>query len=191
MLCYTSGTTGNPKGALYSHRSMVLNAMMICAPGLLWSFTAREAILPAVPMFHINGWCIPYASLIGGAKLVLPGPRLDGASLYELLQSERVTLSAGVPTIWLCLLQHLEQNNLRLLQLEALYLAAVRPCRTALIAKIRETYGIDVRQGWGMTETVAVATMSALDGEKLVAAGAAACGDRQSRASRYSAWTSK
>jgi 3-(methylthio)propionyl---CoA ligase len=165
VLCYTSGTTGNPKGALYSHRSMVLNAMMICAPGLL-GISPRETVLPAVPMFHINGWCIPYACLIGGAKLVLPGPRLDGASLYELLQGERVTLSAGVPTIWMSLLQHMEQNDLRLSTLRR-FISGGSAMPTALSAKYVETYGIDVRQGWGMTETVAVATISALDGEQL------------------------
>src|SRR6202166_921691 len=112
VLCYTSGTTGNPKGALYSHRSMVLNAITICMPGVL-GVSPRETILPIVPMFHINGWCIPYAALIGGAKLVLPGPRLDCAGLYDLLEHERVTASAGVPTIWLGLVHHLEQNDLR------------------------------------------------------------------------------
>ncbi len=165
VLCYTSGTTGNPKGALYSHRSMVLNAMMICASGIL-GISPREAILPAVPMFHINGWCIPYACLIGGAKLVLPGPRLDGASLYELLQGERITLSAGVPTIWMSLLQHMEQNNLRLSTLKR-FISGGSAMPTALSAKYADTYGIDVRQGWGMTETVAVATISALDGEQM------------------------
>jgi acyl-CoA synthetase (AMP-forming)/AMP-acid ligase II len=111
-LCYTSGTTGNPKGALYSHRSIVLNAMSGCLPGIL-SLSADEVILPVVPMFHINAWCIPYAAPIAGAKLVLPGPRLDGQSLYELMESERVTVSAGVPTIWLSLLAHVEQHGLR------------------------------------------------------------------------------
>jgi fatty-acyl-CoA synthase len=98
-LCYTSGTTGNPKGALYSHRAITLNAMSICVPDAL-SLSAGETMLPVVPMFHINAWCIPYAAPIAGTKLVLPGPRLDGPSLYELMESERVTVSAGVPTIW-------------------------------------------------------------------------------------------
>ena len=94
-LCYTSGTTGNPKGALYSHRSMVLNAIVICMPGIL-GISSKESILPIVPMFHINGWCIPYAALIGGAKLVLPGPRLDGASLHELMETEKRGRSHGL-----------------------------------------------------------------------------------------------
>ena len=163
-LCYTSGTTGNPKGALYSHRSMVINAIVICMPGSL-CISPREAILPIVPMFHINGWCIPYAALVGGAKLVLPGPRLDGESLYELMETEKVTVSAGVPTVWLCLVQYLEQHGLRFSTLRRLVSggsALPRP----LIATLSERYGIDVRHGWGMTETVAVATLSCLDGEQ-------------------------
>jgi fatty-acyl-CoA synthase len=164
-LCYTSGTTGNPKGAMYSHRSMVLNAMMICAPGVL-SVCARETILPVVPMFHVNGWCIPYSALIGGAKLVLPGSRLDGASLYELFEMEQVTVSAGVPTVWLNLLQHLEQRDLRLSSLQRIVVGG-SAMPLALIAKLADGHGIDVRQGWGMTETVAVATLSALDSEQL------------------------
>ena len=160
-ICYTSGTTGNPKGAMFSHRSMVLNAMMICAPGLL-SVSPEEAILPIVPMFHINGWCIPYAALIGGAKLVLPGPRLDGAGLYELMETEGVTVSAGVPTVWLGLLQHIELHSLRFSTLRRVVSGGSAVPRH-LIATFSDRYGIDVRQGWGMTETVAVATLSALD----------------------------
>jgi 3-(methylthio)propionyl---CoA ligase len=164
-LCYTSGTTGNPKGVLYSHRSMVLNAMMICTPGVI-GLSARETVLPIVPMFHVNGWCIPYAALISGAKMVLPGPRLDGASIYELMQNERVTVSAGVPTVWLQLLQHLEQHDLRFSSLQRI-VAGGAAMPTALTAKLAENYGVEVRQGWGMTETVAVATISVLDAEQM------------------------
>jgi acyl-CoA synthetase (AMP-forming)/AMP-acid ligase II len=164
-ICYTSGTTGNPKGAMFSHRSMVLNAMMICAPALL-SVSPEEAILPVVPMFHINGWCIPYAALIGGAKLVLPGPRLDGAGLYELMESEGVTISAGVPTVWMGLLQHIEQHALRFSTLRRVVSGGSAVPRN-LIATLSDRYGIDVRQGWGMTETVAVATLSALDAAQM------------------------
>ena len=126
-ICYTSGTTGNPKGALYSHRAIVLNATACCLPGVL-SISPRDTILPAVPMFHVNGWCIPYAAPIGGGKLVLPGQRLDGASLYELMETEGVTLSAGVPTIWLALMSHLEQGGLRFSTFSASGSAAP-PCR--------------------------------------------------------------
>ena len=97
-LCYTSGTTGNPKGVLYTQRAIVLNATTACLPDVL-GLSSQETILPVVPMFHINAWCIPYAALVAGAKLVLPGPKLDGPSLFELMESEQVTISAGVPTI--------------------------------------------------------------------------------------------
>jgi len=165
VLCYTSGTTGNPKGALYSHRSMVLNAMTVCMPGVL-GLSSRDTVLPIVPMFHINAWCIPYAAMIGGAKLVLPGPRLDCAGLYDMMEMEKVTVSAGVPTIWLGLVQHLEQNDLRFSTLQRLISGGSAMPRP-LIASLSDRYGVDVRQGWGMTETVAVATLSALDSEEM------------------------
>jgi acyl-CoA synthetase (AMP-forming)/AMP-acid ligase II len=164
-LCYTSGTTGSPKGALFSHRSIVLNAMMICNPGVL-CLSSRECMLPIVPMFHVNGWCIPYGNLIAGAKLVLPGPRLDGASVYELMESEKVTVSAGVPTVWLALLQHVDTHNLRFSSLQRV-ISGGSAVPTALVAKFSEVYGVEVRQGWGMTETVAVATISCLEGSEL------------------------
>ena len=128
-LCYTSGTTGNPKGALYSHRSMVLNAMTICMPGMLGLSPARR-ILPVVPMFHINGWCIPYGRLIGGAKLVLPGPRLDGAALYEMMEAEQVTVSAGVPTVWLALLQYARTAPVCVSRACSAWCRADRRCRS-------------------------------------------------------------
>ena len=130
------------------------------------SISSEEAVLPVVPMFHINAWCLPYATLMAGAKLVLPGPKLDGASLYELMESEKVTISAGVPTIWMGLIQHLEQNNLKFSTM----------CRTgvggsamprALIAKFNDVYNVDVRHGWGMTETTAIATMSNLSDSEM------------------------
>ena len=163
-LCYTSGTTGNPRGALYSHRSIILNALSCCLPGV-FSLCSRDAILGVVPMFHVNGWCIPYAAPIAGAKLVLPGQRLDGAGLYELIESEGVTVSAGVPTIWLSLMRHIEENGLRFSTFKRV-LAGGSAMPIALIAKYTEEYGIDVRHGWGMTETVGVATMGALDGQQ-------------------------
>jgi 3-(methylthio)propionyl---CoA ligase len=165
IICYTSGTTGNPKGVLYSHRSIVLNAMMQCLPGCL-CLSIREAILPVVPMFHINAWCIPYGAFVSGAKLVLPGPRLDGASLYELMESEAVTVSAGVPTVWLALLQYTEQHALRFSTLKRV-VSGGSAVPAALIAKFDERYGVEVRQGWGMTETAAVATIGTLDREQL------------------------
>jgi acyl-CoA synthetase (AMP-forming)/AMP-acid ligase II len=160
-LCYTSGTTGNPKGALYSNRSIVLNALSACLPGLI-SLSPRDTILPAVPMFHINGWCVPYAAPIGGAKLVLPGHRMDAASLYELLESEQVTVTAGVPTIWIALMRHIEQGKLPLTSLKRI-LVGGSAMPASLIAKFDEEFGIEVRHAWGMTETVAIATMSCLN----------------------------
>jgi fatty-acyl-CoA synthase len=163
-LCYTSGTTGNPKGALYSHRAITLNAMSICVPDAL-SLSAGEAMLPVVPMFHINAWCIPYAAPIAGTKLVLPGPRLDGPSLYELMESERVTVSAGVPTIWQGLIAHLDQHGLRFSTMRRTGTGG-SAMPLALIAKFNDQYDVDVRHGWGMTETTAVATMGALSAEQ-------------------------
>jgi len=159
-LCYTSGTTGNPKGVLYSHRAIVMNATTACLPDVL-GLSSQESILPVVPMFHINAWCIPYAALVAGARLVLPGPKLDGASLYELMETEEVTISAGVPTIWMGLIQHLEQNKLRFSSMKRTCVGG-SAMPMALIAKFMEVYGVEVRHGWGMTETTAVATMSNL-----------------------------
>jgi acyl-CoA synthetase (AMP-forming)/AMP-acid ligase II len=160
-LCYTSGTTGNPKGALYSNRSIVLNALSACLPGLI-SLSPRDTILPAVPMFHVNGWCVPYAAPIGGAKLVLPGARMDAPSVYELLESEQVTVTAGVPTIWIALMRHIEQGMLPLTSLKRI-LVGGSAMPESLIAKFDQEFGIEVRQAWGMTETVAIATMSCLN----------------------------
>jgi len=159
-LCYTSGTTGNPKGVLYTHRAIVLNATMGCMPDVL-NLSTLEAILPVVPMFHINAWCIPYAALVAGSKLVLPGPKLDGPSLYELMEAEQVTISAGVPTIWMGLIQHVEQNKLRFSSMKRTAVGG-SAMPMALIAKFVDVYGVEVRHGWGMTETTAVATMSSL-----------------------------
>lgn len=159
-LCYTSGTTGNPKGALYSHRAIVLNALSGCSPNIL-CLSASDAILPVVPMFHINAWCIPYAAPMMGTKLVLPGPKLDGASLHALLESEGVTISAGVPTIWLGLLTYVEQNGLKFSTMKkAATGGSAMP--QAMIEKFMKHYGVEVRHGWGMTETTAVATMGTL-----------------------------
>jgi len=170
-LCYTSGTTGNPRGALYSHRAIVLNALSVCLPGVL-SLSPKDTILPAVPMFHVNGWCIPYAAPIGGAKMVLPGQRLDGASLYELMEAERVTVSAGVPTIWFSLIRHLEESGSRFSTMQrTLVGGAAMP--VALIAKFADEYGVEVRHGWGMTETVGLATLSCLGAEHMHLPGAA------------------
>jgi 3-(methylthio)propionyl---CoA ligase len=159
-LCYTSGTTGNPKGAMYSHRAIVLNALVLGSPSVV-PLSTHDTILPVVPMFHINAWCIPYGAPMAGAKLVLPGPKLDGASLYELMESERVTVSAGVPTIWQALIQHVEANKLKFTTMRRTAVGG-SAMPQSLIAKFADEYGVEVRHGWGMTETTAVATMTTL-----------------------------
>ncbi|HEX5766611.1 MAG TPA: AMP-binding protein, partial [Burkholderiales bacterium] len=111
-LCYTSGTTGNPKGALYSHRSTLIHAYAAALPDTL-NLSAREVVLPVVPMFHVNAWSLPYSCTMTGAKMVFPGPHLDGKSLHELFETEGVTMSAGVPTVWLGLLNHVKEKKLR------------------------------------------------------------------------------
>ena len=111
-LCYTSGTTGNPKGALYSHRSTVLHAYAAALPDVM-RLSARDSVLPVVPMFHVNAWGLPYAAALTGCKLVFPGPNMDGKSLYELFEGEKVSFAAGVPTVWQMLLAHLQSNDLR------------------------------------------------------------------------------
>ena len=164
-LCYTSGTTGNPKGVMYSHRAIALSALSACLSNVL-NISSQETVLPVVPMFHINAWCLPYACLIAGAKLVLPGPKLDGASLYELMESEKVTLSAGVPTIWMGLIEHLEKNQLAFTTMRRTGVGGSAMPK-ALIAKFNDVYKVDVRHGWGMTETTAVATISNLSADEM------------------------
>ena len=164
-LCYTSGTTGNPKGVLYSHRAMVLDSTTACMPDIV-GLSSRETIMPVTPMFHINAWCIPYAAMLAGCKMVLPGPKLDGASLYELMEAEGVTISAGVPTIWMGLIQHLEANKLRFSTMKRTAVGGSAMPET-LIAKFHDVYGVEVRHGWGMTETAAVATITNLSAQDM------------------------
>jgi acyl-CoA synthetase (AMP-forming)/AMP-acid ligase II len=149
-LCYTSGTTGRPKAALYGHRSTVLHAFALALPDST-AMSARDAVCPIVPMFHACAWGVPYAAAMTGAKLVLPGPHLDGASLYALFEAEGVTLSLGVPTIWLGFEAHLSGQNLRCSSLQRVLSggSAVPP---ALIEAFENRHGITVIQGWGMTE---------------------------------------
>ncbi|HEY1259129.1 MAG TPA: long-chain-fatty-acid--CoA ligase [Stellaceae bacterium] len=157
-LCYTSGTTGRPKGALYSHRSTLLHAFAISLPDAI-SISARDVVCPVVPLFHACGWGIPYAVPMNGAKLVLPGPQLDGASLYELFEVERVTYALGVPTVWLGFEAYLSASGKRCSSLERLLSggSAVPPSMIEAFA----CHGIDVRQGWGMTEMSPLGTTAA------------------------------
>ncbi|GEO86470.1 MULTISPECIES: long-chain fatty acid--CoA ligase [Alphaproteobacteria] len=161
-LCYTSGTTGDPKGVLYSHRSSVLHAMAICAPDVL-GFSASDVVAPVVPMFHVNAWGFPYAAPMVGAKLVLPGPRLDPASLYSLFEAEGVTFAAGVPTVWLSLLDWTDAQHQKFAKLERVAIggSAVPP---VMVARWQDK-GIKVHHAWGMTETSPVGLSATLKGK--------------------------
>ena len=156
-LCYTSGTTGHPKGVLYSHRSNYLHAMMTLQADAL-ALSARDTVLLVVPMYHANAWGVVYSAPMVGAKLVLPGPRMDGASLFELIESEGVTYSAAVPTVWQGLLQHVRDTGQRFSTLQRVTIGG-SAVPESLVRGFAE-YGVDVVQGWGMTETSPLATIS-------------------------------
>jgi fatty-acyl-CoA synthase len=159
-MCYTSGTTGDPKGVLYSHRSTVLHALACALPDA-FGLSARDTVMPLVPMFHVNAWGIPYATPMVGARLVVPGPRLDGPSVYELLESEGVTLSAGVPTVWQSLLTHMEANGLRLSSLRRAVIGGAA-CPPSMLQTLQDRYGVQVLHAWGMTEMSPLGTVCSL-----------------------------
>jgi acyl-CoA synthetase (AMP-forming)/AMP-acid ligase II len=164
-LCYTSGTTGNPKGVLYSHRSTVLHAYGGALPDAL-NLSARDCILPVVPMFHVNAWGIPYGAALTGAKLVFPGAALDGKSVYDLLEAEKVTMAAGVPTVWLMLLNHMAANQLRFSTLNRTVIGG-SACPPAMIATFKDTFGVTVLHAWGMTEMSPLGTVCSLKNKHL------------------------
>ncbi len=164
-LCYTSGTTGHPKGALYSHRSTVLHSLTSTSPDGM-NVSSRDCVLPVVPMFHVNAWGIPYSVPMTGAKLVFPGAALDGKSLYELFEQEKVTFSAGVPTVWLGLLNHVQQNNLKFSSLKRT-LVGGSACPPSMMKAFKEQFGIDTVHAWGMTEMSPLGTVCTLKNKHL------------------------
>ena len=159
-ICYTSGTTGNPKAALYSHRSSTLHAYAAALPDVM-CISARDAILPVVPMFHVNAWGIPYSAALTGAKLVFPGPALDGKSIYELIETEKVTYAAGVPTVWQMLLTHMKPGGLKFTTLRRTVIGG-SACPPAMISAFNDDYGVEVLHAWGMTEMSPLGTLCTL-----------------------------
>ena len=159
-MCYTSGTTGNPKAALYSHRSSTLHAFAAALPDAI-NISAKDAILPVVPMFHVNAWGIPYAAALTGAKLVFPGPAMDGKSIYELMELEKVTLSAGVPTVWQMLLSYIKPLGLTFSTMTRTVIGG-SACPPAMIESFNRDYNVEVLHAWGMTEMSPLGTVCAL-----------------------------
>ena len=162
-LCYTSGTTGNPKGVLYSHRSTLLHTWIVSS-GNVGKISSSSVILPVVPMFHVNAWGIPYASAMFGAKLILPGPLMDGASIYELIDQEKPDLLMGVPTVWLGLLQYLNETNQTLDSVSTALVGGSAAPR-AMIQEFEEKHNVFLMHGWGMTEMSPLGTATSRTAE--------------------------
>ena len=159
-LCYTSGTTGNPKGVLYSHRSNVLHSMMATGPEVL-TLNAYDSVLPVVPMFHANSWGLALSCLMRGARMVMPGAKLDGASVYDILETEKVTMTAAVPTVWLGLLHYLRKEGKRLSTLKFVGIGG-SACPPEMIRAFEDDYGVEVRHAWGMTEMSPIGSAGAI-----------------------------
>ncbi|MBP7565968.1 MAG: fatty-acid--CoA ligase [Burkholderiaceae bacterium] len=164
-MCYTSGTTGNPKAALYSHRSTTLHAYAAALPDVM-NLSARDSVLPVVPMFHVNAWGIPYSAALTGCKLVFPGPALDGKSVYELIEAEGVTYAAGVPTVWQMLLGHMKPAGLQFSKLNRTVIGG-SACPPAMISAFQDDYGVQVLHAWGMTEMSPLGTLCTLKNKHL------------------------
>jgi fatty-acyl-CoA synthase len=170
-MCYTSGTTGDPKGVLYSHRSNVLHAMIAALPDAM-GVSSRDVILPVVPMFHANAWGLAQSSPMVGAKLVMPGAKLDGASIYELLDTEKVSFTAAVPTVWLMLLQFLEETGNKLPYLKKVVIGG-SACPRAMTKKFQDNYDVEVIHAWGMTEMSPLGTLGTMKPETVNLTGEA------------------
>lgn len=164
-LCYTSGTTGNPKGALYSHRSTVVHSYAEVMPDA-FNISSRDVLMPVVPMYHANAWGLPYAAALAGAKLVLPGAMMDGRSLYELIDREQVTFSAGVPTVWLGVLEHMDENQVGFSSFRRMNIGG-SACPPVMMNTFREKYGVEVIHAWGMTEMSPIGTICSLQAKHL------------------------
>ncbi|CEJ10310.1 Long-chain-fatty-acid--CoA ligase [bacterium YEK0313] len=162
-MCYTSGTTGNPKGVVYSHRSNVLHSLVVNNADM-FGLASRDVILPVVPMFHANGWSLAFTAPMSGTSMIMPGAKMDGASIFELLDTYKVSHSAAVPTIWLMLLQHLEANNLKLPHLKKVVIGG-SACPRAVTEKFRDVYDVEVLHAWGMTELSPLGTVCSLKPE--------------------------
>jgi 3-(methylthio)propionyl---CoA ligase len=162
-MCYTSGTTGNPKGVVYSHRSNVLHSMIAIQPDMI-GLCSRDMVLPVVPLFHANGWSLALTAPMAGATMVMPGPKLDGASVYELLNEFKVTCTAAVPTVWLMLLQHLEATGGKLPHLKKVVIGG-SACPRAMTKAFQDVYGVEVIHAWGMTEMSPLGTVCTLKPE--------------------------
>jgi fatty-acyl-CoA synthase len=170
-MCYTSGTTGNPKGVLYSHRSNVLHALMAALPDSA-GISSRDVVLPVVPLFHANCWSLAFSTPMTGATMVMPGPKLDGPSVYELMDQYKVTFTAGVPTVWMMLLDHMEKNGLKLPHLKRIVIGGSASPR-AMTQAFQDKYGVEVIHAWGMTEMSPLGSLCSMKPEYAALSGEA------------------